>query len=658
MPTRPLFLLLVLWSVAMISWAQTPPIEPIVAIPYWLEEEYLEEDMLHEWSDTRPQKDGAPSSYPFIDLNQATAEQLTTLLALTPRQIASLERFKAGHGGYLRSLSDLKLLRYWDAQTIQRISTLVYVGEPAPHERSLFRPGRGRIALAISSPLFREKEQAVLGPPFQLRLRTEYHRPGAYSFGLLVDKGRGEPFFDQHIRTFDRYSMHAALWHPIRFVEQLVVGDYRAGWGQGLILNNGWLRGVAAQSESPFRASFLTPTLSAGQQNTLRGAASILRFGEIEVSGLFSFRRLDATVSPRHMVTAFPEDKPHDKAPALSQRHQLREYTYGGRLAWHIPRFTLGLNALRTDWGKGQLTKIPGHPPFPNGLRSHVANYSLDFLFRTLSGAFSSKGEFALDHALHPAAAASLIYRGEDGIKGFLAARYLSSHYVSRLGNSLSHRPYPTNEYGLFVKVTAPLYTHLSGTGYLDLYSAVAPESRQQRLVQGIVFAGRLLWEPHTQHRGAMILTCRGESGSLRSLRGQLRYGCRLREYWHLALYAQAKVARQVSQAPLAKGYMAAAEISLLPSREQKQRYTFTVAAYESEHFAARHYVNLPRVRYTTSSSMLYGRGLLAQIYAQLAVKRWQLAGSLLANAALATQRTATQRPPGWEGALLLSYLF
>ncbi len=129
------------------------------------------------------------------------------------------------------------------------------------------------------------------GPNRALYDRVEVSGPD-WGVSLLQESDIGEP----DAGDFRSFSVHAERLGP---VSRAVAGNYRVGFGQGLLLGQGryFSKGTDAVDGVLTYASSLRPYTSSAEESFMQGGAAAIAAGPFEMTGFVSRGRLDATVT-------------------------------------------------------------------------------------------------------------------------------------------------------------------------------------------------------------------------------------------------------------------------------------------------------------------------------------------------------------------------
>ncbi len=137
------------------------------------------------------------------------------------------------------------------------------------------------------------------GNPDKLYLRYRHRNGNTLSYGVTMEKDAGEAFFKgSNPAGFDFYSMHLALEDYRPWLKAIMIGDYNANFGQGLIMHSGF--GVRKSSyvvDVKRTGNTLRSYRSVEENNFLRGAAiSIKPMDHVTITLLASSHKRDGNL--------------------------------------------------------------------------------------------------------------------------------------------------------------------------------------------------------------------------------------------------------------------------------------------------------------------------------------------------------------------------
>lgn len=445
------------------------------------------------------------TEHPF-NLNTVTAEQLAQLPFLLDIQIKELIEYIRRYG-QLVSIYELKNVEKLDRQTIALLLPFVYIGEPDLKKRSLnlqnmvkygknefsfrydqclqLKTGYQHISdsLLISSP-----NKRYLGEPFYNSLRYSYTYDESVKAGLVTEKDAGESFFKTAHKGYDFYSAHLFIQHT-GIIKSIALGDYKASFGQGLVISNDFTPGrsaIVAQAErrtNGFRRHFST-----NENDFFRGAATTVSMKKIDISMFYSYRKLDGTVL-NNEITSFKTDGLHRIVREKEKEKQVSMQTFGGNIRYATPLFSAGITALSYSFGDKTVMPLPQPYNVFYFRGNKNMNVSIDYLFRynrlKLFGetAVSGNGAMATLNALQLMTASYLSF--------LVLHRIYSKSYQAYFGNAFTQGSSVQNEQGVYTGMEVTPFPCWKLSMYADLfhfawlkYGVDTPSSGKEYMMQ------------------------------------------------------------------------------------------------------------------------------------------------------------------------------
>ncbi len=299
-----------------------------------------------------------------LDVNAATAEELAQIPAFSPLLAQAIVAFRAVNGPFA-SLPEVQRVAgvtadvYLDARPYLRIGARVEGEAPRPSPYPLVPSVREvagglrytltqRVQRRLDTPagfLGPDSARTFAGSPERLYTRLQARFRRQVSLNVTLEKDPGEPFGFDGQPGYDFASAHVGLTGVGR-LDALVVGDYAAEFGQGLVLwrASGFGKGPDA-ARGPIRSGRgLRPYGSVEENRFFRGAAATLALSpSVYVSAFASRRRLDASfVRPDSLaladgvVTGLGADGLHRTATERARKDALGETLVGGAAEYRI----------------------------------------------------------------------------------------------------------------------------------------------------------------------------------------------------------------------------------------------------------------------------------------------------------------------------------
>ena len=329
------------------------------------EVEAIDAEEYERWCDllTRP-----------IGINAASEARLAASGLFSPFQIAAIGDYRATHGDILSAL-ELAQLDGFNEEKVARLRPFLRFD--------------GSVEPASGAGLHGDVLGAFSGSLSEGKMKTLRKAKTRLSYGERISAAWSP--------DGSRYLSISGRRRPWR----LILGDYKARFGQGLVLWSGFsIAGVGAPSALARTSSGISPAWSWTDGNALQGIAAEARFGRLRTSAFFS----------------------RNAAP-----------TSAANASFLLRRGQLGATVLRREKSGGKDGQVL---------------VSADFFYGF--GAVEFFGETALD--LLPKAFSSvggLRFPAGNRIRGGLAVRYYPAQYSAPLSGALRAGTKVTDESGL-----------------------------------------------------------------------------------------------------------------------------------------------------------------------------------------------------------------
>lgn len=441
--------------------------QDIYSVDKWMEyiEEMKDDEVNSSQLETLYNELSYRTEHPY-ELNSVTEEELKMLPFLSDLQIKELTEHIRRYGKMV-TVYELKNVKLFNRQTIELLLPFIYIGDVNNTFRkftpsNVMKYGKNELAFRYDQCLQRKKgyqqiddsvllispNKAYLGESFYNSLRYSFAYDDRFSIGFVAEKDAGEPFFKPIHKGYDYYSAHIFIKNT-GIIKSIALGDYKASFGQGLIMSHDFTPGRSSlvtnveRRNNGFRRHFST-----NESDFFRGGAVTLGLKKIDISLFYSYRKPDATTDSNE-IKSFKTDGLHRLVNDRKKQHQVSMHTVGGNIRYLTPDFCVGVTALSYSFGgKTILPEPQPYNVFYFRGKSNL-NVSIDYLYRfhkfNLFGetALSRNGTMATLNALRltPVSYASFI----------LLHRSYSKKYQAFYGNAFTQNTSVQNEQGVYM---------------------------------------------------------------------------------------------------------------------------------------------------------------------------------------------------------------
>jgi hypothetical protein len=273
-----------------------------------------------------------------LDLNRAGAARLEQMPFLPPGLAAQAVEERKRRGPF-QNLDDFRKRMRIDSAFSELLRPYVRFSAPGQgHDGTRLS---GRIRLRTSIP---EAEGygtgAYKGAPHSMAARMRLDAPGKIQAGFGVEKDPGEPRWNDSQTGFIQASV-------MRGSGDLTAGTFAVENGQGLVF---WSPYALSASADPVSTVHKRPRpvrgiASSAELGIFNGAALSTNVGILQITGMLSNTRLDASLNPDGTVRSLPESGLHRTAGELEAKDRLTETLAGWAMAAHFGRLRAGAAA-------------------------------------------------------------------------------------------------------------------------------------------------------------------------------------------------------------------------------------------------------------------------------------------------------------------------
>ena len=385
-----------------------------------------------------------------LNINAATPDELRQLPFLTESQIEDIQAYVYLHGP-MKTLGELQLTGL-DYNTRQILKHFVMIGDPLPDNRrtslgDVFRWGHTELAARMDIPMYRrngflyhsEEElerwpnRSYLGGCLAHSLRCQFNWNGRVRAGFSAEQDAGEPFFGKNRMGYDFYSPYlflSGLWKGWT----LAIGNYRAGFGRGLLMGSGFSMGKLSDAKGA-ASKGLKPHSSVQESGYFQGAGVSYTAGRFTATLMGAYTPLDAILAGDSLITSFKTDGYHRTPLEWSRKHDINLASAAANLSYRHDGMSFSMTVLKEALSHPESTGYA------------LSGLSLDWSVRRARYALS--GEMAYSEG-SPAVLAQFECRLYDSYTLNAAFRYYSPDYKVLHSSGLSESGI-TNEAGFLI---------------------------------------------------------------------------------------------------------------------------------------------------------------------------------------------------------------
>jgi len=423
------------------------------------------------------------------DLNLVTREQLQSLFFLSELQIHSILTYRTEAGPFL-SVYELQTIDGINRDTFLKLAPFVAVTDLSTgFNQSLWRrilnENNNYLVVRYDRTLEEKKGyqndtppgSRYAGSPDRLYSRFRTSRPGDFSIGFTMEKDAGEknqwaPDRQQYGPDF--LSFHGQALNKGK-IKNLIVGDYQAQFGQGLIMGSAFGIGKSAEAVTTIRRPNIgfMPYTSLYEAGYFRGGALSLSINkQLTVHAMFSYRGRDGnteedSTTNNTLISSITYTGLHRTVNELANRNIFQEKNIASIVNYKNKSLDAGLIIHHTEF-KFPIIKTPTvyNQFYFNGSRNTNGGMFLNYSYRNFS--FFSEAAHTFNQGV--ALTAGVIGSLTSSLDISIHYRKFDRNYQSFYSNALAESSTPQNERGLYWGWKYVANKKYSWSGYFDLF--------------------------------------------------------------------------------------------------------------------------------------------------------------------------------------------
>jgi len=421
-----------------------------------------------------------------INLNKATREELERLPFLSAIQVENILAYVYLHGP-LMTLYELQLVEGLDMTDIRRMIPFVVAGEAAETNRKIYwidllKYGKNELYFRLDKGLETKEgyrflpEEDVNAPQTQTgnylgnqlysSLKYRFHYKDRIQVGITAEKDAGEQFWGSTRKGYDFYSFYAQLNNVGKF-RTIVLGDYRANFGQGLVLHSDFGLGKSSYvlNVTP-RNSGLKKCGSTDESNFFQGGGVTLQLKKFDLTAFYSNKWIDGD-TVNGTFQGMIQTGSHRTPAELSNKHTVNQQIIGGNVTFTRMNLQVGATIV--------------HTLLDNKLRPDKTVYNYFYFSgnkQTTGGVFyrlrwkklNLFGETALTGHGARATLNGCYFNPVSQVSMVVLHRYYAPEYDTFYASTFSETSRVTNESGVYIGIEVRPFRKWKFAAYADSY--------------------------------------------------------------------------------------------------------------------------------------------------------------------------------------------
>ena len=429
-----------------------------------------------------------------FNLNTVTAEELSSILLLSPQQIHDLIKHRNTYGKLL-SVLELQVLPSWDVKTIKQLIPFLYInnGNDKINVKHSIAEGKHLLLYRTGGkPNGYNNKDSWLTKNRQL-LNYKFKYKDLFQAGWMIEKDAGEPKITDHISLFFALKNKG-------IIKQLLIGDFNVNMGQGLVHWQGYAFGRSSNLLSGYRqGNFIQPHTGTDENRFHRGVGLQLKKGKFEFGAFLSKLKIDANVISDSInnvqwVSSFLLSGIHRTESEIKDKNALTKFTWGGKIKVQLPTGSINLNMIQTNFSIPVQKRAQPYNQFAISGK-HWRNMSIDLALSTSIGFLFS--ELAVDHQLDPAFNVGWLKSLDPKFDIAIIYRNMSTRYRAFESNCISVNSEAGNESGLLMSFNFQPHAKHTLEGFIDFAQQFWPSFTSDRPVIAKLFSIQYTWRPN-----------------------------------------------------------------------------------------------------------------------------------------------------------------
>jgi hypothetical protein len=427
-----------------------------------------------------------------LNLNDANIESLEKLHFLSEFQIENLLEYLTTKGP-MKTIFELQLIEGFEIETINKLILFVKVADPGVKEKDklkdIFKYSNQKISaqtgfiLQDQSGYFPENVDDSLqnrpakyqGNNMKQSFRYRINYKTKFYAGITTEKDPGEKLgFESNKLGFDFSSFHFQANDMGRF-KTIIVGDYQARFGQGLIFSTGFGLGKSPNAINIRKTGQgLRYYSSTDENNFLRGFATTLKFGKAEATFFISHKKIDASLTEAdtigqtdESISSLTNTGYHRTESEMQNRKLIKENIFGTSLAFGFERSKIGINFITYQF---DLPINESAKPYKLYDFSGNINFNASVDYSVFARKFYFFGEAAVSKNGAIAVLNGMVTKIASQISFSFLHRYYQVDYQANYAGSFGENTKVSNEQGLYYGLIFYPVRKLRISAYADAF--------------------------------------------------------------------------------------------------------------------------------------------------------------------------------------------
>lgn len=427
-----------------------------------------------------------------INLNLTSRDELDKLPFLSDFQVENLLSY-VYENAKLYSIYELQLIEGFDMTDIRRLLPFVKVGEADKYGKKIywrdvlnysknelyFRLDKGLETKEGYQFLPNDDQNSALSNPKMYvgnaiynSMKYKFHFKDRIQFGFTAEKDPGEQLWGALHKGYDFYSAYAQL-NAIGNFKTIVLGDFRANFGQGLVLHPEFSMGKSSYvlNVSPRRTG-LKKFSSTDEYNFFRGGGTTVQLGKFDLTVFYSNKNIDGDTANTTFSTIIKTGY-HRTTSELDKKATVNQQIIGGSATYTNVNFQVGVTAVHTELNNRLIPNRAVYNYFYfNGIRQTAGGVFYRFRLKKLN----FFGETAIADNASMATLNGCNFSPSSRVSLVALHRYYSPEYDTFYASTFSEGSRTNNESGVYLGTEIRPFRRWKFSAYVDSYRFLWPK--------------------------------------------------------------------------------------------------------------------------------------------------------------------------------------
>ena len=426
-----------------------------------------------------------------INLNNTNREELKRLQFLSDTQVENILSYVYSSGG-MKTIYELQLIDGLDMTDIRRLLSFVKLVDAVNSKSRIYwkevtKYGKNELFFRMDKGLETKEgyrflpeedvnstsaKQLYLGNSLYNSVKYRFHFKDRIQVGFTGEKDAGEPFWGNGNKGFDFNSIYAQLNNLGKF-KTIVLGDFRANFGQGLVLHPEFGMGKSSYvlNVTP-RTSGLKKYSSTDEYNFFRGAGATLKLGKIDFTAFYSNKNVDADTVNGTFTTVIKTGY-HRTPDEMAQKHTVNQQIIGSNLTYTNMNLQVGITAVHTELNN---RLVPDKSVYNYFYFSGNRQTTGGIFYRYRLNKLNLFGETAMADNGAIATLNGCYFSPASQVNLVVLHRYYSPEYDTFYASSFSETSRINNESGLYLGAEVRPFRKWKFSVYADSYRFAWPK--------------------------------------------------------------------------------------------------------------------------------------------------------------------------------------